>query len=155
MDREPKEKLAPQYLTGIPGIDMQHTELFFFCSKLLGNLKDGSFSPDLASESVKEILEGLEAHYLTEEILLDMIDFPRMAEHKTKHEKILNEVKDNIGAFSTANAVEMGRIIRAFRDNLLTHISVFDREYVLHVENIISLKEKFKITALKARSIAG
>ena len=155
MHQEPAAKKNPVFLTGIPGIDIQHDELFFMCNAQLDAL--GKKNPDLNAViiSLNDILVFLRSHCSTEESLLKMIDFPKVAEHKTQHRNLCSQFAKGIKELQNSEGSEISRYIRSFMNALRAHISVFDRDYKAHVDKIIALRKKFNISALKARVLAG
>ena len=152
MGRKSTAKLDPKYLTGIPGIDSQHKEIVSMCNTLLKNLEKGN-SPDSAYASVEEIMRELKSHCSTEEYLLDMIGFPRAAQHKAQHKKFFAALNRKLKPLKNSECSKTGNFILTLRENLLAHISDYDKKYAVHIENLMALRKKFSITALKARAL--
>jgi len=151
MDRKPTPELNSEYSTGIPGIDNQHSELFFMCNVLLKNLVKENHPPDAAYLSAQDIMRNLKNHCSTEEYLLDMVGFPKTPDHKIQHKKIFKTLNKELKAIKNSKGSDVSRFVRTFRDSLRTHISDADSEYAIHVKNLIFLRNKYNITALKAQ----
>ena len=151
MGGKPTVKLNPVYLTGIPGIDVQHEELFFTCDTLRKSSVRKNASLDSIIASAGEFLKNLKTHYTVEETLLEMIGFPKAAEHKAQHRKLFNVLKKEIKALKSNENPEISRFAHSLQDALINHIAVSDREYTVHIESLIEMRKKFNITALKAR----
>lgn len=146
-------KLEPQYITGIPGIDDQHTRLIAMCNSVLDNLEKKDVSFESVSASVQEIVDELKSHFSTEESLMEMIGFPEIAGHKTQHEKLGKLFSEELKNLNKDVNAETSRSVCTMRDSELEHMAVYDIEYAIHIEKIISLRQKFNITALKARTL--
>ena len=141
------------FLTGIPGIDDQHAEMIFMCDSILNRIKKESPSQEVIDLSIQEIIGCFKSHIVTEENLLEMIGFPEAAVHKAEHKKIfskLDKKKSELGANKKAG---FSRFVSSFRETIFNHIDVFDREYTVHIEKLMGLKKKYKITALKAQTL--
>ena len=152
MGRKPTVKLNAVHLTGIPGIDVQHNELFFM-SNALNSLKKEKASPDSACAAAQELITHFKLHCTIEEGLLDMIAFPRAEEHKAQHKKLLAMLRKNLKALTNSKTPDIGSFAHIFQDAMLAHISDYDREYVTHIDNLIDVRKKYKITALRARDL--
>jgi len=150
MSRKPASKLTPACLTGIPGIDSQHNEIFLMFKVLLKRLVKKDISLAAAYSSVEEIMKCLKSHCSTEEHLLDMIGFPKALEHKTHHKKLLRKLNRELKIIESSKG-EIGCFARTLWDIVRAHILDSDREYAIHIENLISMRKKYNITALKAR----
>jgi len=152
-----KKKIAEpdsHFLTGIPGIDRQHDELLFMCDALQHRIQNDNPSPDFIDLSIQEIMGRFKSHFVTEENLLEMIGFPDAAGHKTEHKKIHNKLNKKLKALKEKRKVNFTRFVSSFRETICNHINTFDRGYTVHIEKLMHLKKKYKITALKAQVLA-
>ena len=150
---EQETKLDPQYIIGIPGVDLQHNDLIQKCDELLDHLEKEKSSNDFILTSIQNIIEELRAHFDTEQVLMDMIDFPGKDKHKSGHDELLGILIKRPELFMKRTIDEIKNIISAFRDSYLAHILDFDRGYAIHIENLMNIKQKHSITVLKAQSI--
>ena len=155
MGKRMTAKLNPMYSTGIPGIDIQHNELISICNNTLDILEKTNPSFDSVAVFAEDILKCLKSHRSTEENLLKMVGFPKTAEHMAQHKILYYQLKEVMKALKNNDCTEISHYVFSFRNALLTHISVFDREYTDHIEEIITLKKKFNISALRAQVLAG
>ena len=137
--------------TGIPGIDDQHNTLFILCRDLLAALEKNKASTDSSAADLKVIIENLKTHITTEENLLVMIGFPGLEDHKSRHNKLLVQLKELQKSLKTRDVSESSRMFKDFYDDMQTHLSVYDQEYTVHIEKLLSLRKKFNISALTAR----
>jgi len=152
MSRKSTTKLNFAYATGVPGIDIQHNELFCMCNALQKSLvKMTAPLPDSVYLSVQDIMKHLKSHCFTEESLLEMIGFPKTAEHKIQHKKLFNLFRRQLRALKNKDVSEINSFVSSLRETLINHVSVSDIEFSVHIETLMALRKKFNITALKAR----
>ena len=153
MGRKSAAKLKLSRSTGIPGIDIQHNELFAMLNSLLDILEKPDASTDSVIVSVEELVGAMKSHYSTEENLFLMINFPRIEEHKALHRKLLAQLRKVLKTLPKNGISGASVLLRVFCDDLIDHFAVYDREYSDHIEKLLSLRKKFNISALKARAL--
>ena len=141
------------FLTGIPGIDSQHAEILFMCDALKNRIEEENPSPEFMNLSIQEIMHCFKSHTVTEENLLEMIGFPHAAKHKAEHKKIYSKLTKKNEALKKNKKVGVSRFVSSLRETIYNHVNVFDREYTIHIEKLMDLKKKYKITALKAQAL--
>ena len=150
MSTDFKIESGNHYVTGIPGIDSQHKEFFLMLDGFLNSLKSEKLSPEIVRAAIQQIFEHLRSHLFTEESLMEMVDFPKVADHKAQHRNFINLFNEEIKALKDVDNPGIIRFVRSYRHIALTHINVFDREYVEFIENIMSVKKRFSIIDLRA-----
>ena len=149
-----RSKTKLPVIVGIPGIDAQHRTLFRLCETLLRRLKKESFSKEIVTKSFNEIIDHLKNHFSTEENLFELIAYPKAEEHKAEHSNILEQILREETVLKNSDRAEAAYFISVFQETYLNHITVFDKPYTLHIEKLVSLGKKFKITTLKAQTLA-
>ena len=154
MGKEKNAKKDSFFITGIPGIDNQHDELIIMCKALQNRIEDKKTSPEFIDLSIQDIMGRFRSHYATEENLMEMIGFPAAQEHKAEHKKIFGKLAKKLKAHQENEKTDLSRFVSSFREEISEHIAVSDRKYAQHIEKLIALKKKFKITALKAQILA-
>ena len=155
MGQDLKNELKQHYLTGIPGIDDQHKGIFLMLDSFLDSLREKDPSPDFIHTTIHAILGHLKSHFSTEEKLMEMVGFSKVKEHKALHKNFLNMLTDELKNFKDIEKEKISHFIHTLRSGVFTHISVFDRDYVEFVENLLSARGKFNITALQAQAVVG
>jgi len=151
MNQNADSKDKHQCITGIPGIDGQHNDLFKNVTALLDYLKKGKTASDSIRELLGKIKESLKSHFETEESLMEMIGFPKVVNHKKQHEMLYKQISDIADAFEKDNGVNIADAVIALNDAKLEHSAVSDVEYVAHIEKLMELRQQFNITAVKAQ----
>jgi len=155
MGQNLKIETKQHFLTGIPGIDDQHKGIFLIIDTLLDSLKEKSLSSDSVRTTIHEILGNLKSHFSTEEKLMEMVGFSKVKEHKALHKNFLNMLAEELKNHKHADYEKIGHFVHTLRSSVFTHISIFDRDYVDFVEDLLTARKKFNITALKAQAVAG
>jgi len=151
MRKKKSAETESDFLTGIPGIDSQHTELVFMCDSLISRIEKENPTPDFINLSIQEIMGRFKFHFVTEENLMEMIGFPDTAKHKAEHKKIFNKLNKKLKTFKDTRKSGFTRFVRSFKESIRKHIYVYDRAYTAHIEKLMDLKKKYNITALKAQ----
>ena len=146
-------RIDSQYIVGIPGIDDQHNDLFMQFTALLDYLEKENRSFDYIYASLQKITEALETHFSTEESLMEMICFTGIENHKNQHNRLHKQLSDISDTLSREKDVQINQSLYSLRDAKLEHIASGDAEYAVHIENLMALKQKFNITAVKAQSL--
>ena len=141
-------------IIGIPGIDAQHDEFFRMCEAVLERLKRDSFAPDVVSKSFNEIIDHLKNHFFTEENLFEIIGFPKAEEHKTEHVNLLAQILREEAILKNSDKAEAAYFISTFKESFMNHIMAFDKPYTGHIEKLVAIGKKFKITTLRAQTLA-
>ena len=148
-DAEPKQL----NITGISGIDTQHGEFIALYDELLDYLGKEALSFDFVYDSLQKIMKNLKSHFSTEEKLMEMTGFPGAEKHKSLHKKLYKQFSDTVKAVKKTKDINITDIVRAMRDADMEHIRLYDAEYVSHVENLITLGEKYNITSVRAQTL--
>ena len=116
MDQKSDFKLDPQFITGIPGIDIQHSDLIERCDTLLNYLEKEKTINEHVLTSIENLIEASRSHYDTEENLLDMIDFPKKESQKANHRVLLGILVKKPENFRKRGVDEVKKLIREYRD---------------------------------------
>jgi len=155
MNNEFKIELSQYYITGIPGIDTQHNEIFTMLDHLLDSLENEKSSRDDINTAIHDIFDKMRTHIATEESLMEMIDFPKAAEHKAQHDNLFNMLAEESKILNSRDNAKISRFLRSYQHIAITHISIFDREYVNHIEKFKATKSTFRKSLARGEAIAG
>ena len=143
------------FLTGIPGIDSQHEELFAKAYSILDNAKDGKLTSELAYRLIQDMIVSFKNHCATEEHLLDMIGLPDALVHKEMHKNLYNRFYRELNINKNIKKIDLTHFTKHILNDFLTHIEVFDKEYANHITKLVEIRTKFNITGLKARLLVS
>ena len=142
-------------ITGIPGIDRQHSDLIFMLDAFLEALKKDDLSDDDIYSSFEEITACLKSHFATEEGLIEMVGYSKITDHKAQHREYITIFLRELKSLKNKDKEKIALFIKAFRETIMLHISVTDTEYVNFIDNLVATKKKFCINASISQTIAG
>jgi hemerythrin len=113
------------YSIGIQEVDNQHKIIIQLINDLLKICRENNNGGDYESFNrlVEIILEHFQKHFETEEKLMLEKKYPQYAEHKKRHDKLLEDIKKMLD-----------KIIKEPQKNSLINMVIFLREWF--VENI-------------------
>ena len=133
-----------RYSTGIDLIDKQHQELLGLTNDLYRSCQAGEES---SNETFRKIahatVDYVKYHFSAEERLLEEIDYPRAAEHKTQHASFVKRVLADVKNFETGKHLVPHNFARYLRDWILTHIAIHDRQYADFINHQNKLARKY------------
>lgn len=110
--------------TGIPVIDEQHQELIVMLNRL-GRFRCGEES---FYEALKELKDYVDNHFKIEEDYMDNIKYPEYTQHKSCHDKFVEELKTIFEKTDNAtNIDELGQELFDYTENwIINHYSEED-----------------------------
>ena len=79
------------YGIGVPEIDVQHRRLFALADELHEALNKGR-GKDVLQEVLRRLVEYTQAHFATEERLMQRCGYPDIPAHKAQHEEFVRKV---------------------------------------------------------------
>lgn len=82
-----------KYCVGAPSVDHEHRELIELINATHDKLLHAE-SPGAVLEFLGEIYGRIAAHFALEERLMRKQSYPHYAEHKTDHERLLDEIRE-------------------------------------------------------------
>lgn len=96
-----------EYSVGIDAIDHEHKELIDLINRLHDEL---STTGDANSVSAffGDVFKAISAHFALEEQFMRQRDYDQLREHKSDHERLLDEIRDMMDEFE--GNVEAGRV---------------------------------------------
>jgi len=156
MSENLKIEMGQHYVTGIPGIDLQHKNLFMMVDNIIKSLKDDDLANDIVQAAIQHLLDYLRSHLFTEENLMEIIAFPRLNDHKAQHRNLINLMTEEKKILKVTDNKTISSFLRSYRNIGLTHITVYDREYADYVADLMATKKKYSIVSLKEKqAVAG
>ena len=122
----------PSFATGVSRFDDEHRVLF----KMVNDLHD-AMQQKQTKNAIGQILRGLADytvnHFAAEESAFAQTNYPEATEHKQHHKKLVDQVVDLIGKFSSGETVLSQDIITFLQDWLINHIKGVDKKYGSHL----------------------
>ncbi len=121
-------KWSAAFETGIALIDQQHQAVFEPVNELGRAITAGLGAPEIG-RLLRAILQDIEEHFATEELLLKENDYPGYAKQQAEHEQALQKLR-RIILRSPADHLSAAQEFHALCcDWLINHISGPDRAY--------------------------
>ncbi len=116
------------YSVGIKRIDEQHKKLVGYLNELYGSMKAGKGKVTLGAV-LKSLVEYTQTHFVTEESLMALYNFPDLEEHKKKHGKMAEHVLKLNQKFVSGEISSPIQITNFLKDWLAKHILETDKMY--------------------------
>lgn len=112
-----------QYSVGIEAVDHEHKELIALINKLHDELVAKSGEPSVEA-FFGDLFTGISAHFALEERFMRERRYDQIAQHKTDHERLLDEIRDIMDDFedhAVASAELGARLDAWFSRHFETH----------------------------------
>lgn len=113
-----------RFLIGVPSVDYEHRELIGLVNEAYERL-NRSGDKWAILDFLGEIYTRVSAHFALEERLMREKRYDRYAEHKTDHERLLDEILDIMDGYEDEKFFSDGQFARALRawfgDHFQTH----------------------------------
>lgn len=122
------------YYVGIHEIDEQHKALVEHVSDIERVLAKNEPWPAVGA-AFSRLYAHAQNHFILEESLMRIHDFPRLHEHANEHWRFLAELR----TFQELSLVELARGVDLLRECLDAHIQTWDKSYALHVLKRLAL----------------
>ncbi len=116
---------------GIDEIDNQHRELVDILNRLneAVTLRQGA---TVANAALDQLHDYTRIHFAVEESIMRLLGYPDYAEHKLKHERLVNELHSLSTRFHDEGRAINHELMFFLKTWLTTHIQESDREYADH-----------------------
>jgi hemerythrin len=128
MDDRPQ--FSDRYLVGIDQVDAEHRKLFDIAAAVHDALgqSDGS-AMDAARAAVEDLMAYVDTHFANEEALMEAAGYPRLAEHRELHRRLVTQVRDmwmRVELEQSCAPLDLSRFLHTW---LTRHIEVDDRSF--------------------------
>ena len=95
-----------QYSLGVPAIDHEHRELIDLINELYGTVT-GSGTDATVVEFLGELYTRIAAHFALEEKIMRDNDYDEYLDHKTDHERLLDDIRDLMDDYEDGDHVDV------------------------------------------------
>lgn len=124
-----------EYSVGIEAVDYEHKQLIELINRLHDEL--GAKESKLTVPAfLGDLLKGISAHFALEERFMRDHDYDRLASHKDDHERLLDELRDIMETFESAEEIDTvalsGRLDTWFTRHFRTHDAELHRTLGAH-----------------------
>lgn len=117
-----------RYSAGVKALDDEHKVLIATLNELHAAMMKGK-GKSVANPILKRLLEYTSSHFATEERLMSSCGFAGLAEHRTRHEKLTNQVVEYLGRHQKSEGDMYIPLLHFLRDWFRVHIMQEDQEY--------------------------
>lgn len=118
-------KWKPAYSLAIPSVDLEHREMISLINDCYERLGDDRNS-EAIEEFLGEIHSQISAHFALEELAMRRSGYPEYEEHKSDHEKLLDEIRDLMDVFYEDPDEGTRQLKNSLGDWFGRHFSTFD-----------------------------
>jgi hemerythrin len=95
----------PQYSVGIDAVDHEHQELIELINQLYDQLAGGSEKVRVEA-FFGDLFKGISAHFALEERFMRERSYDQLTQHKTDHERLLDEIRDIMDDFADEQVLD-------------------------------------------------
>ncbi len=114
----------PQYSVGIEAVDHEHQELIELINRLYDELA-GKNEKIRVEAFFGDLFKGISMHFALEERFMRERSYDQLTQHKTDHERLLDEIRDIMDDFADAEVLDS--------DTLATRLEAwFARHFETH-----------------------
>jgi len=112
--------------TGVPDVDHEHRELVDLINQLHDQM-GGDAEPAEISAFLGEVFARISAHFALEESVMRKHQYDQYIEHKTDHEKLLDDIRDIMDDFEAGKYAAYDEALSsAVRDWFVDHFKTKD-----------------------------
>ena len=93
------------FSVGIESIDYEHRELIRLINMILERLEEGGDHEEVAGD-LGEVHARIAAHFALEEQIMRERKYDQFSDHKTDHERLLDDIRDIMDAYEAGTYAE-------------------------------------------------
>ena len=130
---KPVQKLEwkSSFSVGYRAMDKQHQILFDVINSLVDVQTQPLSEPDLR-RVLQELQTYAEAHFNAEEKLMELMDYPNLAEHRSEHIFYLKQIAEMETRIGTSDERIDLELLQFLNHWWLTHVQEVDQGYARH-----------------------
>ena len=117
-----------EYSLGYSPIDEQHKQLLNLLDSLCAAQKSGEPIAN-ASNVLFKLVVFTETHFAYEEMLLELVGFPKLRKHSLYHEMMKSKTRDIVQDFRKSHSFDREEVLFFLRDWWTNHILKEDMQY--------------------------
>ena len=115
------------YSVGIPAIDEQHKQVLKILNSVFASVKNRNDSKALLN-NLKKLWIFTLTHFSYEETLLEVVEYPRLDEHRRNHSRMKSQTSLYIADLEARQPDEIV-ILNFIKDWWINHINREDKDY--------------------------
>ncbi len=114
-----------EYCTGIPGVDYEHEKLIEQINAVYA-LIDEKGDKEQIIDCLGDIYGSIAAHFALEEKMMERRHYDRYEEHRTDHEKLLDDIRDITEEFENTHDLNDQQFKQKLNDWFQMHFKTHD-----------------------------
>ena len=115
-------------------IDGQHKELVRLTNEFYAGVQMGGVMAKVYFlQTIKGAVNYVKTHFVTEEEIMQKVDFPLYDEHKKEHEDFINAVTKQVNVFENEDNPDPAGFVKYLMNWVLKHIADSDKKYVPYI----------------------
>ena len=114
-----------EFCTGIEGVDFEHEALIRQINAVYELIEDRA-DKALVIDSLGEIYGSISAHFALEEQMMIRHEYDHYLQHKTDHERLLDDIRDITDEFEKSTALDDAKIKQKLADWFQLHFKTHD-----------------------------
>jgi hemerythrin-like metal-binding protein len=116
--------------TGVGSIDTEHRLQVSYVNAIEELVRTGR-DPALANQTVKQLVDFTNVHFLSEELMMRLYSYPLHDAHKIEHGRLIEQISDiqrRVGSGEQQPVLDM---INTLHDWLTKHIKSMDQTFAI------------------------
>jgi len=114
-----------EFCTGISGVDFEHEQLIEQVNSVYA-LIDDEIDKETVVDRLGDIYGSISAHFALEEQMMKKHGYDHYQEHKTDHERLLNDIRDITDDFENSTELDKQRFKQRLNEWFTTHFKTHD-----------------------------
>jgi hemerythrin len=132
-EKLPRLEWRDSYSVGVPAIDHEHRELIALLNAIIDALEAGGETEPIL-DVLGEVNARISAHFALEEQIMRERRYDQYAQHKTDHERLLDDIREIMDAFADGSYVDRRDALAAgLREWFVAHSKTMDARLHKHL----------------------
>jgi hemerythrin len=132
-EKLPRLEWRDSYSVGVPAIDHEHRELIALLNAIIDALEAGGETEPIL-DVLGEVNARISAHFALEEQIMRERRYDQYAQHKTDHERLLDDIREIMDAFAEGSYVDRRDALAArLREWFVAHSKTMDARLHKHL----------------------
>ena len=149
MEKEKSELVSwsSTFAVGIKLIDDQHKGLLDLVNDMFNHVIGNEAEERVYFYNViQKAIQYIKIHFATEEKIMIATKYAGYREHKRTHDSFIVTVINSQRDFEAGKRFSLTTITKFFKEWILTHIAIMDRQYFRYLRKIASRKTNGKLS---------
>ena len=128
---------SDDYIVGNETIDGQHRELVRLTNEFYRGVQMGGVMAKVYFlQTIKGAVNYVKTHFVSEEDIMQKINYPLYNEHKKQHEDFIIHLTQQIRVFENDDNPDPAGFVKYLMNWILQHIADSDKKYMPYLEKL-------------------